>query len=175
MNEDEKKLLRWLVEQEIKKFESEEEDIRPIVPQFLAIEETMTDEKEMQRKYVAYQMMEQQIKQVHEQLEKFEQQVAEIKHVEEQLEEVKKIKKDTEALIPVANGIFIKGRVVKTDEVIVNVGADVAVKKKVEDTQALLRSQIKEIENFKIQVKAQLDILTRQFEDMQQELRSMVE
>lgn len=135
----------------------------------------MTDEKEMQRKYVAYQMMEQQIKQVHEQLEKFEQQVAEIKHVEEQLEEAKKIKKDTEALIPVANGIFIKGRVVKTDEVIVNVGADVAVKKKVEDTQALLRSQIKEIENFKIQVKAQLDILTRQFEDMQQELRSMVE
>lgn len=40
MNEDEKKLLRWLVEQEIKKFESEEEDIRPIVPQFLAIEES---------------------------------------------------------------------------------------------------------------------------------------
>ncbi|MBU0461419.1 MAG: hypothetical protein KJ574_02420 [Nanoarchaeota archaeon] len=36
---DEKKLLKWLVEQEIKKFEDESGEIRPLVPQFLAIEE----------------------------------------------------------------------------------------------------------------------------------------
>ena len=37
--DDETKLLKHLVEQELKKFEEEEEQIRPLVPQFLAIEE----------------------------------------------------------------------------------------------------------------------------------------
>ena len=38
MNQDEQKLVKWLVEQELKKFEAEEESIRPLVPQFLALE-----------------------------------------------------------------------------------------------------------------------------------------
>ena len=38
-DENEKKLLRWLVEKEIKRFEEEESEIRPMAPQFLAIED----------------------------------------------------------------------------------------------------------------------------------------
>ena len=37
--EDEKKLLKHLIEKEIEQFEKKEEKIRPLVPQFLAIEE----------------------------------------------------------------------------------------------------------------------------------------
>lgn len=39
LEKDEKKLLGWLVEKELKEFEKDEEEIRPVVPQFLAIEE----------------------------------------------------------------------------------------------------------------------------------------
>jgi hypothetical protein len=37
---DEQKLLKWLVEKELEKFEAAEKEIRPLAPQFLVIEES---------------------------------------------------------------------------------------------------------------------------------------
>ena len=136
------------------------------------------DEKKaqaLQQKYMEYQMMEQQFKHMQEQLEKFDQQVGEISMISQQLEELKDCKKGSDTLVPVANGIFIKGKIVDTDEVIVNVGAGVAVKKTVDETKTLLQSQGDEIENYKMQVAAQIEMMHKKKAELEKELATMVD
>lgn len=131
--------------------------------------------KMMQAKYIEYQMIEQQLKQMQEQMEKFEQQIAEIQTIAEQLDELKNAKVGSETLVPIANGIFVKGKLLETDDVVVNVGAGVAVKKSVEDTKKLLHEQAAEIQNYKMQVAAQLEQMTGMGRKLEEELQKMVE
>lgn len=130
--------------------------------------------KELQTKYVEYQMIEQQLKQMQEQLVKFEEQIEEISNISAQLGELKETKPSTETLVPVANGIFMKGRILDPDELVVNVGAGVAVKKTVDETKQLLDEQAKEIMNYRVQVAAQVDQMRTKAQEIEQELQSMV-
>ena len=131
--------------------------------------------KALQQKYVEYQMMEQQFKQMQEQLEKFDQQASEISAISRQLDELKGCRKESDTLVPVANGIFVKGRIIDTDEVVVNVGAGVAVKKTVDETKTLLQSQAAEIENYRMQVAAQIEMMHKKKAELEKELSAMVE
>lgn len=76
---------------------------------------------------------------------KLEQSLEQIQQIKKDLEDIKKIKPNTEILSPIANGIFIKTKIID-HELHVNVGNGVVVKKTIPQTQKLLDKQIKEIQ-----------------------------
>ena len=106
-------------------------------------------QKEIQQKYIAYQVAEQQIKQHQQQMEKFEQQLQEIRTVIEALDEISKAKKGTEVLVPLSGGIFFRANMDDSQKFLVNVGSGTVIEKSMEDTKELVKQQVNEIEKYK--------------------------
>jgi prefoldin alpha subunit len=78
------------------------------------------------------------------QIEAIQGSIAEIEILESTLEEVKD-KDSLETLVPVGAGSFINAEIKKTDEIIMSIGAGVALSKTVEDAKEIISSQKKEL------------------------------
>ncbi len=134
-----------------------------------------TKEELMQRKYLEYKMIEQQVKQMQEQLEKFETQSVELHNVKQYLGDLHTTPKGTEILVPLTNGIFVKTSLVDAETLLVNVGSNVAVKKTNNDTKAMVHEQIAEIEKYKLKLLENLSMLMAHAQHIEQELSSYAE
>ena len=138
-------------------------------------DKTKNAEQEMQRKYMEYQILQQHAKQFQEQLEKFETQLVELHNVKQHLDDLNAAKKGTELLVPLTNGIFVKASLQETDNLIVNVGSSVAVKKTISETKQLLQNQIVEIESYKAKLLENLTMLMSQAQRIEKELSVFAE
>jgi prefoldin alpha subunit len=103
------------------------------------------EKDKVQQKYMELQLLNQQIKQSQSQLEALQQQLAELTNLNQNLEDFKDIKTGSEALVQISNGIFTKAVIKDNKDVIVNIGADIAVKKDVPSTKKLVEAQMEEI------------------------------
>jgi len=132
-------------------------------------------QKDIQRRYLEYQMEEQQIRQLQQQLEKLEAQTLEIAAVEQSIGDMAKAKQGAEVLVPVSGGIFFRANIKDNSSFLVNVGSGVVVKKDVEGTKQLIRDQATEMDKFKEQVVEQLAMHIARYQEIEGELKKMVE
>ena len=105
----------------------------------------MANEIEIKEKYMELQMMNQQMKQMQKQIEMIEAQKMELLALNQSLEDLKNVKEGTETLTPVGSGIFVKANIQNPKDLIVNVGANVAVKKEISEAKKLVEKQVKEV------------------------------
>lgn len=132
------------------------------------------NKEEVQEKYVEFQIIDQQIKQVQKQLQTFDAQLSELESIKDALDELKNVKKGTEILVPVSSGIFIKSELKENDELIVNVGSSVTVKKSVEQTKAMIENQLTEVGKYRGQLMETLQMLANRADEIQKELAAMM-
>jgi prefoldin alpha subunit len=118
--------------------------------------------------YLKLQMIDQQVRQLQQYLQTFDQQLIEIKSVISSLKELSALKKGDSILAPVANGIFIKAKLEDNQEVKVNVGNNTVVTKSIDDTVKMLQGQEAEITQYRSDVLAKFDELIKQAEELQQ-------
>lgn len=120
----------------------------------------MTEKKEdnnlRREKLLELQNLDSQIKQVEDQMVQIEEQILEVANLIESLKEISNVKKGEEILVPVANGIFLKAKIEDTENLKVNVGSGVVVDKTLNETIDMLKTQIKNIEQYKDEMFAQL-------------------
>lgn len=100
---------------------------------------------ESKQAYLELQMIEQQIKQMQKQLQVIESQLNEIRLTKQSLEDISDVKLNSEMLVPLASGIFVKGVLKDTKEFIVNVGSNTAVKKNKKEVIDMVDNQLAEI------------------------------
>lgn len=112
----------------------------------------MEDEAKLQEKAMKMQMVEQQMMQVQKQLQQLEGQQLDLGITKESLEDLKKTEKGTDMLSMISPGIFVKTELKGTEDVIINVGANVAVKKKLDDAKKMVENQVEEIKNLQMQL-----------------------
>lgn len=129
----------------------------------------------MQKKYAEYQTIDQRVKQIKEQLEKFEIQIQELNNIHESLMELKQVKNNTELLVPMSSGIFVKAAVQNTDKLIVNVGANIGVEKTIDETANLLAVQQNEIVEYRQQLMEQMQLLVNHAGMLERELTALAE
>lgn len=91
------------------------------------------------------QYLEQQIQQVQGFVEELENSLDQVASIKESLEELKNTKGNEEMLAPIANGIFIKAKMLDNQKLKVNVGNGAVVEKTIPETIALLEKQEEEI------------------------------
>jgi len=96
-------------------------------------------------KYIPLQLLQQQLGQLTEYLEKLQLQQQELVTSLEALTELQKTKINTEILAPVANGIFLKAELKDNQKLVVNVGAEVIVEKTISEVITLLEEQREKI------------------------------
>lgn len=125
---------------------------------------------ELEQKYSELQYMQQHLQQLNKQMQELEQKSQEIIAIKTAIEDLKSQKKDTELLVPISNGIFIKAKAVDMKNLLVNVGADVVVKKTPEDTKELLDTQSKEIDKYKKNIYEQMVMISEQIRLVEQDL-----
>ena len=78
------------------------------------------------------------------QVEAIQASLTEVEILESTLEDIKD-KKSLETMVPVGAGSFMNAEIKKTDEIIMSVGAGVAIKKSVEEAKETLASQKEEL------------------------------
>lgn len=62
------------------------------------------------------------------------------------LESVEKEKEDTELLVPIGGGSYLKAKLAAPDKVVVGIGAGVSVEKTLQEAKAIVKERLEELE-----------------------------
>lgn len=100
-----------------------------------------------------------QVEQMQKIIESIESQLNEVSAIKESLEDFKRLEGKEEVLFPIANGIFVSGRLVNDKKLRMNVGNNVVVEKTVDEALELMQRQYDEISNYKHELMKQLELL----------------
>lgn len=103
------------------------------------------NQEDLQKKYLELQLVDQQIKSLQQQLVILEQQAVELASLAENLEHLKKVKAQTKSFVQIGVGISVEATIADTQDVLINVGSNVAVKKTVPEAIEMIKSQIESI------------------------------
>lgn len=98
--------------------------------------------KEIQEKYESFQELDQEIKQIQQQHTLIQNQLNDLMKIEESLKEISHIEPNTELVVPLGSGVFFKCILKDNKEVLLNIGANTIVKKKVEEAQEIIQNQV---------------------------------
>ena len=131
-------------------------------------------EKKAQELYMQFQMLDQHIKQLQRQLEAVTSQLVELSMTGSSLDEFKSLSAGKEIFVPLSSGIFAKASIKDTSELLVNVGANVAVKKDVASTKSLIQSQMEEVKKIQKQMIDDLEKMTSHAAHLEMQLQNMV-
>jgi len=94
-------------------------------------------EKERQSKILELNMLDAQLKQLEQQAMMIEQQIFDQQSLITNLDELKKSKKGQEMLFQLSRNVFAEGNLKNSNEVLVNVGSNVIVKKNIEEAKKI--------------------------------------
>ena len=131
-------------------------------------------EKKAQEMYMEFKALEQYIKQLQSQLELITHQLMELNATNKSLEEFNRLDAGKEIFVPLSSGIFAKASIKETSELLVNVGANVAVKKDIEGTKKLIQKQMEEIKKIQNQMVNDLERMTDHAAQLEAQLQNLV-
>ena len=122
------------------------------------------DEKNQQEILFKLSMSEQQIQQMHQQLQAVEQGSNELQSLNLGLEELNG-KKGKEIFAPIGRGIFAKAQLLSED-LTVDIGNKNFVKKTIPQAQELIKDQIEKLEEVKVELNTNLEKITRETREL---------
>ena len=131
-------------------------------------------EKKAQQMYMEFQMLDQHIKQLQKQLEMITHQLIELNMTSNSLDEFNKINEGKEIFVPLSSGIFAKASIKNTSELLVNVGANIAVRKDVASAKKLIQNQMEEVKKIQKQMADELEKLTNHAAQLEMQLQSLI-
>ena len=133
-----------------------------------------TDEQ-IQEKYLHLQLMAQTLKQMQDQIGMLDEQAGEVERVIAGLDEIGKAEINSNMLVPVAEGIFIKAQMKEKDSLLINVGQGVLVDKTIPETKDLLTKRNEEMIAQREEMALKLNDIMEHAQKLQEELNKMVQ
>ena len=133
------------------------------------------DEKELQQKYLEFQVLQQQIEQLGQQLELLGSQNEELEKTKDGLEELQKVKTGQEMFCQLSPGIFVKSVLGDPQIVLVNVGIQTVVERTIPETQELVAHQQRNVQENMKEVNQVLKSLTSDALQLYQQLQAHVQ
>ena len=126
--------------------------------------------EQIQEKYMEFQMVDAQVNQIKEQLKALDAQATELKNLSENLDELEKVSEDSESLIPVNSGVYLKGKITDKKKVIINVGSNIMVEKDIESAKHMVESQINQISDVRVQFVDEYKTTVKRAKALQKEI-----
>jgi len=131
-------------------------------------------EKEAQKRYMELQLLEQQMKQLQKNAKLLDGQLEELYSVLQNIDDFRNVAKKTPLWIPLSSGIFAKAELSENTELMVNVGADIAVKKSIPDAKSLVQSQMDDLRKVHNQVMEELQRIAVRAMGLEKELNRLL-
>jgi len=133
----------------------------------------MAEEEILRKKYMEFQMLQQQMEEISNHAEMLNQQNLELDISINAIKELGKTKLETDLLTPIANGIFIKSSLKDNQKMVVNVGSNTTVEKTVLEVVELLEEQKKDLSERIIEVNNLLGQMNEQAMKIYQEVENV--
>ncbi|MBD3203393.1 prefoldin subunit alpha [Candidatus Woesearchaeota archaeon] len=127
---------------------------------------------EKQELLVELRQLDQQIKHIQNHVENVDNQIAEFSGIKKALEDFANLKKGAEIKVPIANGIFIDAELKNVKDLLVNVGANVSVKKTVPQVKEMMEEQEHDLAAFRSNLVLQLQEMIARAEEIQEQYNS---
>ena len=99
-------------------------------------------------------MLKEQGQQLSQQKAQISMQLQEIEYSKNTIADLKNAKKDTELMIPIGTGMYVKGKITDVSDIVTNIGSSIAVGKSLDEVDAI----IKERENQMIELEKQITV-----------------
>lgn len=115
-----------------------------------------------------------QIETLKQSLESISSSILDLAVVKESLDSIKALKKKNEILVPIGAGSFVNARIIDTDKVIIGLGADVAVKKKIQDAKADIEGRMKKLEEVQNQNIEKLQLITQKIQELAPQVERII-
>ena len=131
------------------------------------------EEEKMQKMYLEFQVLDQQIKQLEKQSTALNNQLMELMATNQSLEDMKKIDNGTEILVPLSSGIYAKAELKDNENFIVNVGSNVTLNKDVEATKKVIENQIEELQKLQKNLAEELQTTTTKAALLEKEINKI--
>jgi len=130
-------------------------------------------EKKIQKLYFQFQILDQNIKQIQQQTVTLNSQIVELVSAVQSLDDLKNVKPGTEIFVPISSGVYAKAELKDNENLIVNVGAQITVKKDIIDTKKIIEKQIEEMKKLQKQTVEELQHLATQAALIEKEMNKL--
>jgi len=127
---------------------------------------------DLKRQYVELQLIDQQIKRLQQQLLILEQQTLELAALHAHLGSLEEVREKTKAYVTLGPGVFIEATLDEAKHVLVDVGAEVRVKKTIPETQKTIQEQLHELQKVTKNMEEQITTFLTHAQKLQQEIES---
>ena len=112
------------------------------------------------------QVYEAQLKTLENQLSLINLRLQELKAAKEFLTSLSSLDLNTELLFPIGGGVFIRGKVIDKENVLMEIGANVVVKRGLNESSETVNNDIMDLENTKKQIEQQTMQLLNKYEEL---------
>lgn len=134
----------------------------------------MKDNKSIwQQKYLEYQLLQQHIETLQQQVDLLNQQNIEISKIKGSLSSLESLEPGKEIFSQIGPGIFVKANLKDVKEVLFNVGSDILVNKKIQDAISSLESQQQEISESNLKLEEQFKRVVSRIIKLQEEMQTL--
>jgi prefoldin alpha subunit len=140
----------------------------------------MTEEKkekqniELERRYYDLQILGEQINELQKQSEEISSKIYEVTSAISAIGELGRGKEAEETFFPIAGGIYARGRITDSENLLLNAGADIVVERKASDVVEMLQHQLSELKKYNEEILAQIEQFSNAAAQTEQELRRML-
>lgn len=128
-------------------------------------------EKDIQEKFVLYQMLNQRLEQIKQHATIIQQKMIEFEVTKQALADLKNVKAETEMLVPLGSGIYSHGKSVPVEKILVDIGAGVMAKKTYEEASSFLEKRKKEIDDAVEMLQGEANAITAKLGEIVPELQ----
>jgi len=133
----------------------------------------MSKEQEVQEKYYALQLGVAQLEELNRQSALLQNKIAELMILESALLDLQKTKSKTKIFSALGSGIYVAAEILNTDSVLINVGANVFVKKPIEEAIFLIKDQRSQTESLFVELEKTAQNLQQQILKLQKDLQNV--
>ncbi len=139
-------------------------------------EKVMLDKQnQLQQKVMELQLLQHQMQQIERQTQMLESQAQEMAIVQAALDEFSRCQAGSESFVAVTPGVFAKAKIEQPKNVIVNIGAGVAVEKPIQEAKQMMAEQGVELRKVQTEIIEQLQKLAQRAESVQEEVQKLVQ
>ncbi len=127
--------------------------------------------EKLKEKYFEYQVAVQQHQQLQENISSLEKHMVDTRMLLDNLDSISKSNVDQDSLMPLGNGIFVRGSLKDNKTVVMNVGSGVCVEKTIDEAKDSVLKQIEEVNNITEQMQEEIFKLTSRIQELQDEFQ----
>lgn len=126
-----------------------------------------------QEEAMKFQVLDSELSQTQNFIQRIEEQLGEVTSLIENLEEFKKLETDEEILFPIANGIFAQGTLNNNTKLKLNVGQGVIVEKTVDEASELVNEQLSNLQEQRIAATKREEDIYKELEELEKSVKNV--